>query len=804
MKLLLLVLLGFAPGGAAPAWGQTEGHITVSLSEFQAGVALNGLWKYHAGDQSAWAEPTQDDDAWETAATLLHPDALPRSGWPHIGWFRVHIQADSTLGGEPLALTFDPQFGASEIYLDGRLISESGRVGSSVNDEDTNRTLEPLVFQLSPATDHLMAVRHSNFTAVALYRTDTSAGFTLTISTLVSAMSRRLEEVQTYRSYQRFFAGLLSAFAVLHLILFLFNRDQRTHLEFALLCGVLTTLVFINFQIHFATDLAQNTLYERLWRVLVLLVALMGLHVVYSLFSTQTPRRFWGFVAIAIVLGVTACIRLSLQTVVYLFVLVICVEILRVVATQLMRQRSAATTSSAGIGTGPGIRPLWIIPPGVIGFALLSTYQILLNLEIFAVPAGFEYPYLFGVVVFLLSISVYLSFDFSQTHRALESQLTRTKSLSDNLKEVNEHLELRVHERTRELEASNEQLAEKNRALEEEATLRKALKGQLSMLSEREAEHWGLEGFVGKSAIVQRIFDDIRLLQENPATSVLISGENGTGKELIARAIHYGSERRDGPFVPVNCASIPRELAESLFFGHLKGAFTGADSDRIGYFEMAHEGTLFLDELGEMPLELQPKLLRVLEDGLVWRVGAGEGRKVDVRAVAATNVDLQQRIQQERFRSDLYFRIASFTVTIAPLRDPERQQDIPLLAQHFLQLSAAEMGIETPELSPQAVASLMGYSFPGNVRELMNIIRRALIESRGADVEPGHLHFEEVGGDPANKPLHSLEEHERQYIQLVLEQTNWVIRGDGGAAAILAMKPSTLYSRMKKLAIKRG
>ncbi len=794
MKRLLLVLLGFVSGYPAPICGQTDGFIALSLNELQAGVALTGLWMYHPGDQPAWAAPAHDDAAWETAATLLDPDALPRSGWPHIGWFRLHIRADSTLGDEPLALTFDRQYGASEIYLDGRLISQFGRIGSSANDEETDRVPEPRVFHLAPSADHLVAVRHSNFSAAALYRTHTDAGFTLTLSTLASAISRRLEEVQTYRSYQHFFAGLLSAFAVLHLILFLFYRNQRTHLNFALFCGVLTILVFINFQIHFATDLAQNTLYERLWRVLVLLVAIMGLRVVYSLFSTQTPRRFWVFAMVAVGLGVAACIRLSLQTAVYLFVLVICVEILRVVATQLMRQRSAA-------GTDAGIHPLWIIPPGVIGFVLLSSYQILLNLEIFEAPAGLEYPYLVGVVVFLLSISVYLSFDFAQTHRALESQLTRTKSLSDNLLEVNENLERRVHERTNELEVSNEQLAEKNRAFEEEAALRKALKGQLSMLSEREAEHWGLEGFVGKSATVQRIFDDIRLLQENPATSVLITGENGTGKELIARAIHYGSERREGPFVPVNCASIPHELAESLLFGHLKGAFTGANADRVGYFEMAHEGTLFLDELGEMPLELQPKLLRVLEDSLVWRLGAREGRSVDVRAVAATNVDLQRRIQEARFRSDLYFRIAHFTVTIAPLRDRDRRQDIPLLAQHFLELSAAEMGHETPELSPQAVASLMGYSFPGNVRELMNIIRRALIESRGADVEPRHLHFEEDGGVPASQPLHTLEEHERQYIQLVLEQADWVIRGDRGAAAILGMKPSTLYSRMKKLGI---
>lgn len=800
MKRILLVLLGCGPVSVVPVWTQFESHVAVSSSALQTGFELSGPWKYHAGDELEWAAPTWDDTSWETTTTLLEPDALPAGGWPHVGWFRLHIRTDSTVDDTPLALTLIPQFGASEVYLDGHLIYRAGRVGSSAADEETSRAPEPHLIHLNPASDHVIAVRHSNFSAVTLSRTDTDAGFTMTLSTLSSAIECHVEAVETYRSYQRFFTGLLIAFALLHLILFLFDRNRRTHLDFALLCGALTALVFINFQLHFAVDLAQSTLYERLWRVLVLVLALMGLRVVYSVFSpARMPRQFWVFTGVGLILGLTACVRLSLQTVIYLFVLGICVEILRVVIAQLMRQR-ATERRSTETNLRPSTHPLWIIPPGVIGFALLSGYQILLNLKILEAPIGFEYPYLYGVVLFLLSLSAYLSFDFAHTHRALESQLARTKSLSDSLLEINENLEQRVRDRTRELETSNTELAQKNREFEEEAALRKALKGQLSMLSEREAEHWGLEGFVGRSATIQRIFEDIRLLQENPATSVLITGENGTGKELIARAIHYGSERREGPFIPVNCASIPRELAESLLFGHLKGSFTGADGDRIGYFEMAHEGTLFLDELGEMPMELQPKLLRVLEDGLVWPVGAREGRTVDVRAVAATNVDLQRRIQEERFRSDLYFRIARFTVNAPPLR--ERREDIPLLAQHFLQLAAAEMGNEPPELSPQAVASLMNYSFPGNIRELMNIIRRALIESRGADVEPGHLHFE--GPAATSQPTHTLEEHERQYIQSILEQTDWVIRGEQGAAAILGMNPSTLYSRMKKLGIERG
>jgi transcriptional regulator with GAF, ATPase, and Fis domain len=324
------------------------------------------------------------------------------------------------------------------------------------------------------------------------------------------------------------------------------------------------------------------------------------------------------------------------------------------------------------------------------------------------------------------------------------------------------------------------------------------------MIARKEAEHWGLVGFVGESPTIKRIFDEIRLVQEVP-TSVLIAGESGTGKELIARAIHFGSWLREGPFVPVNCASLPGELADSLLFGHIKGAFTGADQDREGYFEMAHGGTLFLDELGEMALELQAKLLRVLEDGEVWRVGARQGRQVDVRVVAATNADVERRIQEGRFRQDLYFRVARFTVVAPPLR--ERREDIPLLAQHFLQLFVAEMGRDAPALSPEAHQSLSAYSFPGNVRELKNIIERALLESRGATVEPRHLHFTTQAdtdlGHNAPGPLLSLEENERRHIRKVLEATDWVVRGREGAASILGLPESTLRGKISKLGIER-
>lgn len=277
------------------------------------------------------------------------------------------------------------------------------------------------------------------------------------------------------------------------------------------------------------------------------------------------------------------------------------------------------------------------------------------------------------------------------------------------------------------------ELAARNRELESEIAQRRSLDNRLAMLSKRETDRWGIEGFIGQSATMGEILREIGLLQNASKTSVLIMGESGTGKELIARAIHAGSDRADKPFIAVNCATIPNELAESLLFGHLAGAFTGAQQEQTGYFEMADGGTLFLDEIGTMPAIVQPKLLRVLEDGLIRPLGAKADRRVDVRVVSATNEPA------ESMREDLYYRLARFTVTAPPLR--ERKDDIPLLALHFMQMFAVEMGMAPPGYDGDALDVLTEYGYPGNVRELKNVVERAMIESGGAEIAPQHLHL---------------------------------------------------------------
>jgi DNA-binding NtrC family response regulator len=296
-----------------------------------------------------------------------------------------------------------------------------------------------------------------------------------------------------------------------------------------------------------------------------------------------------------------------------------------------------------------------------------------------------------------------------------------------------------LRQKNLELTLAVEQLREEMSRRQKAETALKAADDQLSNISAQDAQRWGIDTFIGNSKTINKIVHEVRRMQNFNTVNVLITGESGTGKELVARAIHFGSARSKGPFVPVNCVAIPSELAESMFFGHTRGAFTGAAMDRKGFFELAHGGTLFLDEIGDMPAALQAKLLRVLEDGRVTPLGSSKERQVDVRIVAATNADLQSQIELRLFRQDLYFRLAQFPVHLPPLR--QRTEDIPLIARHFLRLFATEMGVATPEIDAAAIKLLLQHPFPGNVRELKNVIERAMIESGGQCVQSHHIYL---------------------------------------------------------------
>lgn len=279
-------------------------------------------------------------------------------------------------------------------------------------------------------------------------------------------------------------------------------------------------------------------------------------------------------------------------------------------------------------------------------------------------------------------------------------------------------------------------------------------------------------------------------------TTVLILGETGTGKELIARAIHSRSARKERPLVKVNCATLPANLIESELFGHEKGAFTGALQKRIGRFELAHGGTIFLDEIGELPLELQAKLLRVLQEGEFERLGNPRTLKVDVRVLAATNRNLEQEVRSNRFRQDLYYRLSVYAITLPPLR--ERKEDLPLLVQALVHKFNKKLGKRIDQIPQKTLERLENYAWPGNIRELENVIERAIINAPDAILRVELPETAMLSRDEQDKPL---EEIEREHILRILEKTEWKIAGPGGAAEILGINPSTLRSRIQKLGI---
>jgi len=327
--------------------------------------------------------------------------------------------------------------------------------------------------------------------------------------------------------------------------------------------------------------------------------------------------------------------------------------------------------------------------------------------------------------------------------------------------------------------------------------LKEQLQTENIHLREKIEHKLGFEAIIGKSEQLMHSLFRVEQVAEVD-TTVLLDGETGTGKELFAQAIHKRSKRKNKPFVKVNCASLPADLIESELFGHEKGAFTGAIQRKIGRFELAQHGTIFLDEIGELPIDLQSKLLHVLQSGEFERIGGTKTLKADVRVIAATNRDLSEQIRKKRFRKDLFYRLNVYPITIAPLRD--RLSDIQLLAEHFVKHFNLKLDRNINKIPNKTIKQLQNYSWPGNIRELENIIERATIISQGNSliVEPLQKTVYEDEDE-----LLPLAEYERNYIIKVLEKTYWRVDGAQGAARILDMHAETLRSRMRKLEIKR-
>jgi PAS domain S-box-containing protein len=343
--------------------------------------------------------------------------------------------------------------------------------------------------------------------------------------------------------------------------------------------------------------------------------------------------------------------------------------------------------------------------------------------------------------------------------------------------------------------------------------MKKRLEAENLYLQEEINSDYEFKDIIGQSRAVKQLLQQVELVAPT-AASVLITGESGTGKELVARAIHERGDRSERPLIRVNCAAIPAELFESEFFGHVKGSFTGAVKDRAGRFELADGGTIFLDEVGEIPLALQSKLLRVLQEGQYERVGDERTKKVDVRLIAATNRNLREEVAEGNFREDLYFRLNVFPVNVVPLR--ERMDDIPLLAQHFITLLSRKLNMPEPSLTNAGVKQLQSYSWKGNIRELQNVIERAIILSQGgslrfdlpnSDVSPlvannTVIESNEVDSSPIPYTENERIERDKANIMHALELCDNKISGAGGAAELLGIKPTTLASRLKNMDIR--
>ena len=375
--------------------------------------------------------------------------------------------------------------------------------------------------------------------------------------------------------------------------------------------------------------------------------------------------------------------------------------------------------------------------------------------------------------------------------------ITKPFRSEELLARVRTHLALREARRS---------LEEQNARLREEIEAHNRTKGTVECLVEEIRSSHDFGEVLGESPALLKLLDQVGQVAGTDST-VLIQGETGTGKELVARAIHGRSQRRERPLIKVNCAALPRELVESELFGHEKGAFTGATQQRRGRFELADGGTLFLDEVGELPLDIQAKLLRVLQEQEFERVGGSKTLRTDVRLIAATNRDLRRQVDAGAFRSDLYYRLNVVPLALPSLR--ERREDIPRLIAHFLARAARKLGKPLAEVSPAFLEQALSYDWPGNVRELENVVERAAVLARGAQLEIGEPLLSgpvrpAAKTDAARPTLGTLEVVERDHILSVLEQTQWAIEGERGAARILGLNPSTLRGRLRKLGLRKG
>ncbi|MFQ5638831.1 MAG: sigma-54 interaction domain-containing protein [bacterium] len=746
-----------------------------ALAQLNGEVIFPESYAYNAGDDTTWAQPEYDDSDWQR----VKYGAFPNERWQGIGWFRYVLEVDSTLWHVPLGFFMGNIFGGAELYLDGKLLQRFGKVVTSKEEEEVAYIMwEPIAIYFQPPagfTDgrsrHLLAIRYSSYFWNSPVWSGQRWPLFWRIDDLEEMKAHRAGRVRNATIHQMLLIGVFLAFALLHLLLYLFYPSQgsRTNLYFAALTASTAVMVYCDFQEFFAFDAVMYFIIFRVFGTAAILVTLSGLRFIYALSYPKRPRSFLLFSLVGIGLTLWFWFRpLVAQTYLIIFYIIGFAEIIRVIAATRITKRSLQLEGG------------WILLLGSIPFVLVGIYYFLAALEVVQLPWDYEdfpTPY-YAVLCLIISMSVFLACNFAQTHKDLEAQSTE--------------LAFQVGEKTRTAEALQ-------KALSEVEQLKDRLQAENVYLQDEIKLQHNFGEIICSSEVMKSLLRKVEQVAAADST-VLILGETGTGKELIAHAVHNISGRSSRPLVKVNCAVLPANLIESELFGHEKGAFTGAHSRKIGRFELADGATIFLDEIGDLPLELQTKLLRVLQEGEIERLGSTKTIDIDVRVIAATNRDLENAIENQSFREDLYYRLNVFPIKCPPLR--ERKEDIPLLVNHFIKKYSAKSGKAIKTITQTAIDRLQTYHWPGNVRELENIIERAVVITHGEKLELGDwLPKAEATSTTSHVP--TLEELEREHILEVLELTNWRVSGEKGAARILGIKSTTLDARIKKLGISR-
>lgn len=714
-----------------------------------------------------------DSSQWQAIRNGTLPDQIGA------GWYRFTIEVDTALINQPLGFVFLAD-GGSELYLDGKLLLNSGKAGRSRETEipvyDTPVykivTLKHGENISHKTAAHIITIRHSNFYRQSPIWSNTPGKlwwYFLTKETLLHRIKAAEAQKQRATFHQMFLSGIFLAFALLHLMLFYFHRKLPVNLYFGLMAGFTAISTFLEFQKRFIGSPQEHYWNEALLNAFVILAGLAAIRFIHSLFYSPQQKVFKAFLIAGVLMIVWGFFQPLLPEAIRdYFLLAAAIEIGRtLIQARIQQQRGL-------------IEGVQIITTGAVLAVILILLDSLIEFELLTIPGwNTEFPSVpYASMMLALAVSAALAYTFSKMNR--------------DLQDSKQQLEEEIAEKTR--TAENLQTA-----LSEVEELKNRLHAEnIYLQDELEVAH-NFSEIISESESIKKILAQVEKVAVTDAT-VLITGESGTGKELIARAVHHRSNRHSRPLVKVNCAALPANLIESELFGHEKGAFTGAIARKIGRFELADNGTIFLDEIGELPLALQSKLLRVLQEGEFERLGSSRTMKVNTRIIAATNRDLPEMIKQETFREDLFYRLNVFPIAIPPLR--ERREDIPLLVNHFIRKYNQKTGGKVETVSQAVLQTLKEYGWPGNIRELENVIERAIIISPGKKLKLTDW-MPETARVNAQNTTATLEDVERAHIISVLKSTNWRVSGEKGAASILGINDKTLHWRIKKLGIQK-